>query len=202
MDNVMLEVFGYIGSALVVISMLMSSIVKLRVINTVGSVISGIYALICGAIPLALMNICLITINIYGLVKIFKIKQVYDLVVGEADDALVEYFLRRYEGDIKSYFPDFEQVRAQGNKAYVVCCDGNPAGVMLGRENDGVFDIRIDYSTPVYRDCSVGTYLYSNIGRENIHTLRFSENSSEAHVSYMKKMGFVQENGVYVNKPD
>lgn len=202
MDNVMLEVFGYIGSALVVISMLMSSIVKLRVINTVGSVISGIYALICGAIPLALMNICLITINIYGLVKIFKIKQVYDLVVGEADDALVEYFLRRYEADIKSYFPDFEQVRAQGNKAYVVCCDGNPAGVMLGRENDGVFDILIDYSTPVYRDCSVGTYLYSNIGRENIHTLRFSESSSEAHVSYMKKMGFVQENGVYVNKPD
>ena len=57
MDNaMMIEIFGYIGSALVVVSMLMSSIVKLRIINTVGSVISGIYAVICGAIPLAVMN--------------------------------------------------------------------------------------------------------------------------------------------------
>ena len=70
--KMMIEIFGYIGSALVVVSMLMSSIVKLRIINTVGSVISGIYAVICGAIPLAVMNICLITINIYGLVKLLK----------------------------------------------------------------------------------------------------------------------------------
>ena len=201
MDNAMIiEIFGYIGSALVVISMLMSSIVKLRIINTVGSVISGIYAVICGAIPLAVMNICLITINIYGLVKLLKIKQIYDLVIGEADDALVGYFLNRYENDIKSFFPEFEHTRAGGYKAYIVCFVGNPAGVMLGRENDGVLDILIDYSTPVYRDCSVGAYLYSNIAANSIHTLRFSENSSEAHISYMKKMGFVQENGAYINK--
>ncbi len=57
MDTAMLiEIFGYIGSILVVVSMLMSSIVKLRAINTIGSVISGIYAVVCGA----LMNICLI----------------------------------------------------------------------------------------------------------------------------------------------
>ena len=201
MDNAtMIEIFGYIGSALVVISMLMSSIVKLRIINTVGSVISGIYAVICGAIPLALMNICLILINIYGLIKLLKTNQVYDLVLGEADDALVSYFLNRYEEDIKSYFPEFEPTRSSGNKAYVVCCDGNLAGVLLGKEKDGVLDILIDYSTPVYRDCSVGAYLYSNVDTNRIHTLRFSEDTSEEHMSYMKKMGFVQENGVFVKK--
>lgn len=201
MDSaMMIEVFGYIGSALVVISMLMSSIVKLRVINTVGSVISGTYAVICGAIPLALMNACLIAINIYGLVKLLKIKQAYDLVTGEADEALVSYFLNRYEDDIRSYFPEFEHTRAGGNRAYIVCCDGNPAGLLLGRENNGVLDILIDYSTPVYRDCSVGAYLYSHMDSGSIHTLRFSEKASAAHISYMKKMGFVQENGAYVKK--
>ena len=65
-----LEIIGYIGSFLVVISMLMSSIIKLRVINTIGSVISGIYAVICGALPLALMNLCLIIINVVNLVKL------------------------------------------------------------------------------------------------------------------------------------
>ena len=72
--NMLLEIMGYIGSTLVVVSMLMSSIVKLRVINTIGSIISVIYALLCGALPLALMNLCLIIINIYNLILLFKQK--------------------------------------------------------------------------------------------------------------------------------
>ena len=37
----MIEIFGYIGCIFVIISMLMTSVVKLRVINTVGSSISA-----------------------------------------------------------------------------------------------------------------------------------------------------------------
>ena len=43
--SMIIEIAGYIGSVLVVVSMLMSSIVKLRIINTTGSSISAIYAL-------------------------------------------------------------------------------------------------------------------------------------------------------------
>ena len=60
-----IELFGYLGSFLVVVSMLMSSVIKLRIINIIGSTISGTYALIIGSFPLALMNICLIIINAY-----------------------------------------------------------------------------------------------------------------------------------------
>ena len=67
-----IEIFGYIGSVLIVVSMFMSSVVKLRIINTAGSVISGIYALISGAFPLFVMNICIIVINIYNLIKLMK----------------------------------------------------------------------------------------------------------------------------------
>ena len=35
----MIELVGYLGSALVVVSMLMTSVVKLRVVNTIGSAI-------------------------------------------------------------------------------------------------------------------------------------------------------------------
>ena len=136
MDIAMLiEIFGYIGSALVVVSMLMSSIIKLRVINTVGSIISGIYAVIVGAVPLALMNSCLIAINVYNLFKLLKTKQVYDLVDGDVDDAFVTYFLNHYAEDIKVYFPGFRKQDIYGKKAYIVCCDGNPAGVLVGEEN-------------------------------------------------------------------
>lgn len=189
----MIEAFGYVGSALVVVSMLMSSVVKLRVINTVGSIVSGIYAIICGAFPLALMNGCLIVINVYNLFKLLKTKQEYDLVEGRAEDMSIRYFLEHYIMDIKKYFPEFEKEKVGGAMAYMVYCDGTPSGVLLGKENNGVLDIMIDYSTPAYRDCSVGKYLYSRLPSKGIDTLLFSQKESEPHVVYMKKMGFKKE---------
>ena len=88
--NIWLEIFGYIGSALVVVSLLMASVVKLRIINTLGSVISGTYALIIGSFPLALMNISLIIINLYYLYKLLKTKQQFEIVKATGDDAMVK----------------------------------------------------------------------------------------------------------------
>ncbi len=201
MDMVMMiEIFGYIGSALVVVSMLMSSIVKLRVINTIGSVISGIYAVICGAIPLALMNTCLIMINVYNLIKLLKTEQDYDLVEGGGEDPLVRFVLEHYEKDIRLYFPGFETKDAGEKQTYIVCCGANPAGMIVGEVKDGNLDIMIDYSVPAYRDCSVGAYLYSKLAEGEVHTLRYRGSLSDAHVSYMKKMGFVEEQGAYVKR--
>ena len=71
----LIEIFGYIGTILVVVSMLMSSMVKLRIVSTVGSTVSGIYAMISGALPLALMNVVIVIINVYNLIKISKEKK-------------------------------------------------------------------------------------------------------------------------------
>ena len=183
--QVLLEIFGYIGSFLVVFSMLMSSVVKLRVINTIGSVVSGIYALICGAYPLVLMNGCLIIINVYNLYKLLKTEQQYDMVESKKEDALLGYFLEKYQKDIKKHFSNFTK-DASYDKAYVVCCNGNPASVLLGKEK-GVIDIVLDYSIPTYCDCSVGTYLYSQLSTQGIRTLEYCLADTEEHIAYMKK---------------
>ena len=95
--SVIIEVTGYMGSFLVVLSMLMSSIVKLRMINTVGCCISATYALIIHSYPLALMNICLIAINIYNLIKLLKTEQHYSLVCIDTKNPLLGYFLNFYK---------------------------------------------------------------------------------------------------------
>ena len=69
--NLYLEIFGYIGTILVIISMMMSSIIKLRFINISGSIISTIYSIINGVWPIVVMNICLIIINTYHLIKYY-----------------------------------------------------------------------------------------------------------------------------------
>jgi len=74
--NIYWEMFGYLGTALVVISMMMTSVTKLRVINVCGSVISAIYAAYGNAWPIVVMNICLIAINLFHLVREFRQKRV------------------------------------------------------------------------------------------------------------------------------
>ncbi len=70
--NIYLEIFGYIGTALVLLSMMMTSVVKLRLINMAGSLISMIYAIIYGTWPVVLLNFGLILINGTQLLRMRK----------------------------------------------------------------------------------------------------------------------------------
>ena len=65
--NIYLEIFGYIGTALVLLSMAMTSLTKLRIVNMAGSVISAIYAVLSNAWPVVLLNVGLIIINAFQL---------------------------------------------------------------------------------------------------------------------------------------
>ena len=86
-----IEAIGYLGSALVLVSFLMASVVKLRVVNTIGSVIFTAYAFIIHSYPTAIMNVCLVLINIYYLVKMSNTKVDYSIVRVNTKDALVSY---------------------------------------------------------------------------------------------------------------
>lgn len=68
--TLLVEIFGYIGTALVLTSMMMTSVVKLRVVNMCGSFISMIYAIITKAWPVVLLNAGLIIINAIQLIRV------------------------------------------------------------------------------------------------------------------------------------
>lgn len=192
-----IELAGYLGSTLVVVSMLMSSVIKLRIINTIGSCISATYALIIHSYPLALMNICLIIINCYNLAKLLKSEQQYDLIPVNTDDAFLAYFITHYRQDIQNFFLEADLNVSASDTAYIVCCKAVPAGLLLGnRTEKGTLDITVDYATPTYRDCSVGKYLYSKLPEQGIRKLVYS-GSCKHHKDYLLKMGFVYTHGVY-----
>lgn len=70
--NVYLEIFGYLGTAFVLLSMMMTSINKLRFFNILGSAISAIYALFTHTMPVFFLNAGLIIINIVQLIKYYR----------------------------------------------------------------------------------------------------------------------------------
>ena len=69
--NYYLELFGYLGSLLIILSMMFTSINKLRIINIIGSIISLTYSIIIDAWPIVILNASLITINMYHLIRYY-----------------------------------------------------------------------------------------------------------------------------------
>lgn len=192
----MIEMIGYLGSVLVLVSMLMSSVIKLRLINTIGSIIFAVYAFIIQSYPTAIMNVVLVGVNVYNLIKLLKTTKEYDLVKVKANDSFVNYFIEHYKNDIAIYFPDFEKSDSF-DVAYIICCKADPAGILLGKQSSGEIEISIEYTTPMYRDCSVGKYLYSKLCEEGIKKLTYKA-VNKKHAEYLEKMGYSEENGNFV----
>lgn len=197
---IIIELVGYLGSALVLVSMLMSSVVRLRIINMIGSAIFAAYAMIIHSYPTAFMNGCLVLINLYNLMKLTRQDKHYDLIEEHADGPFITYLWKYYQEDILKYFPDFDMLKNEkDDKVYVACCDTVPAGFLLGKDKgNGVLEVVIDYSTPTYRDCSVGKYLYSKLSESGIRKLVCGVTQVSTHKEYLTKMGFVEkQNGGY-----
>ncbi len=197
--NTIVELIGYLGSALVVVSMLMTSVVRLRIINLIGSAIFTCYALLIKSYPTAVMNLFLVGINVYHLVRLLKVQKQYDLIPTDANDRYVAYLLEKNGDDIRAWFPDFVLPKGGDVIAFLVCCDSNPAGLFLGRRMDGgAVEVLLDYATPVYRDTSVGRYLYDQLARSGCKSLVFRANAPR-HVGYMQKVGYRKnDKGEYV----
>jgi len=67
--KIALEVFGYFGTALVIVSFFMKDIKWLRGINMAGGLVSLIYAICVNTMPVVVLNSVLITINAYQLMR-------------------------------------------------------------------------------------------------------------------------------------
>ena len=67
--NIYVELIGYLGTALILVSMMMTSVLRLRWLNLAGSVASMIYALICGTWPVLVLNLSLAIIHIVQLIR-------------------------------------------------------------------------------------------------------------------------------------
>lgn len=196
--KIILEIVGYIGSAFVVVSMLMTSVVKLRLINATGSIISIVYAAIVHAYPLAIMNFCLVVINIVNLYKLLHSKNEYSVVDVKADDSFARFFFDSYKDDIKKYFSDVEGIEGC-SEVHIVCVGSSPVGIIAGNESDGCLNVRLDYTTPSYRDCSVGKFLYPYLAEKGVKKIA-AVSSSETHSAYLKKMGFSKDGTADGNK--
>ena len=195
----LIEAFGYLGSLLVLVSMLMTSVVKLRIINTIGSVIFTIYAFIIKSYPTALMNFCLVLINLHFLWKMGRTDKEYEIIKVGRNDALLNHLLDHYHDDIVKCFPGISYDAKKADQIYVVLCQGKPVGMTLGKRDGDSLELSLDYSIPEFRDFSIGAYLLSNLKKEGIKKVVY-RGPDENHLNYLKRLGFEYNDGIYVKQ--
>ncbi|WP_420630531.1 hypothetical protein [Candidatus Leptofilum sp.] len=66
------EMLGYLASVFVAVSLMMRSLVKLRVINLVGALLFTAYGLMIAAYPVAVVNGFIVLVNIYYLQQSYR----------------------------------------------------------------------------------------------------------------------------------
>ncbi len=192
------QAMGYFSTVLILISFLMTSVVKLRLFNLIGSIIFVVFAFLTKSYPTAIMNIGLCLINIYFLIRLARSKSLTLHLPIDRESAYLKEFLKLYQEDIRTFFPGFDPADEKNETAYFVYYDMNPVGLIIGhRTEDNAFAIAMDYTIPKYRDASVGRYLYPHLlGEEGFSALEFC-NAGEKHAKYMAKVGFRREGDCY-----
>ena len=67
-----LELVGYAASVLIAISMMMSSILRLRLFNLAGAAGFAVYGLLIHAYPVAVLNGITMVVNVYYLQRMLR----------------------------------------------------------------------------------------------------------------------------------
>lgn len=188
------EVIGYLASALVVASLAMTSVVRLRIVSLVGSVVFVVYGALLPSIPIVITNAAVAALNIWFLRKEFAPNRDLGTVPIEPDAPFLLDFLHSHAGDIAGIHPHFD-VPAPGDFALVLIRDGLPAGALVGTPEGKTLRLRLDYVMHAYRDSRIGHWLYgpgarvfTGAGFERVVALADSEMSER----YLERVGFVR----------
>ena len=204
MDINWLEWLGYLASLIVLISLLMSSIIKLRWINLVGSSLFSLYGFLLGALPVGLMNLGIAIINIYYLVKIYSASaknEYFKILSIEKDSEYFNHFLNFYEEGLKKFANPSRLKTNTYDVSFYILRNMVPAGVFLGSKHDeNTLKVELDFVIPEYRDFKIGSFVYEESKDHFLdkgYNRLISYSSYDEHIDYLRKMGFEEkeENG-------
>lgn len=196
------ELVGYLASALIVTSLAMTSVVRLRVISFVGSVTFVVYGALIGAWPVIVSNAIIALINVWHLRRELGPRQDLGMVEVHHEDPYLTDFLRTHLDDIHRSQPGFTSAHLD-DVAFVLTREGLPAGALLGRKDGRDLHVDLDYVMHAYRDSRIGRWLYADRagalrGKGIRRVVATAE--TDVHRRYLQAMGFAPDGDRWVRE--
>jgi hypothetical protein len=195
-----LEVLGWTGSIVLVISLLQTRILRLRLINLTGSLILTAYNVAIEVWPMVGLNVVLSVINVYFLVTMLRSRHdptAYTVLEVEHDDRYLQHLLSVHAEDIRRSFPHFGSVQAH-QSAFIILHGDEAVGVVVIEDAEpGVAQVVLDWVTLRYRDSTPGEFvfrrseMFSRRGYSRVVTAPDTANA------YYPKIGFSPQGDRY-----
>jgi hypothetical protein len=165
LGNHWLDIFGWCGSALLIVSLLQTRVLRFRLLNLCASVSLVIFNALVGVWPMVGMNLATSSINIWFISKMLRERHdeaAFDVLQVGPGDAYLQHFLQVHADDIARYQPGFDPSDLGADDlTFQVEKGDETVGVVLIRRDGDVARVLLDYVTPRYRDFSPGEFVWN-----------------------------------------
>lgn len=205
-----LEAVGWIGSILVVWSLMQARVLRFRWMNLAGAAIATVYNAIIGVWPFAFMNFAITLIDIYWLVRLYREAHdegVYKVLAVDADNAFLRHLLAEHTEDIADHEPTFDIDADAGTAAggsrhtFLVVRGDEAVGVVAVTDlGDGAGRVELDWVKERFRDFTPGEFVYrtSPVLREAGFTRLEVVPHPATDTAYLTRVGFRERDGLLV----
>jgi len=197
-----IEIIGYTGSILVAVSLMMRSLLRLRIINLFGALFFTGYGVLLGAVPVAFLNGLIVCIDIYYLFQMWRQKDFFTLLKVSPQSDYLHAFVEFYKDDIKQIIPSYAYKSNAELLCFFILRNMVPAGLFIAKIETGEAHVQLDYVIPNYRDFQVGQFIFDENAAffAQLDITRFvSEGGNDLHRKYLKRMGFVESGDFYIH---
>ncbi len=205
--HTILEAIGWIGSALIVLSVMQSRMLRFRWMNLAGSLIATGYNAVFGIWPFVAMNAAITLISAYWLTRLYreaKDPAVYQVLPVPPDDPFLRHLMAVHAEDIAAHQPAFaaQCVDPDPQLSTLLLVRGDEAvGVVAVRDKgDGVGQVELDWVKPRFRDFTPGQFVYRDSGA--LPAAGFRRLTLTPHAAtdteYLRRTGFRLEGNQWV----
>lgn len=194
------EIVGYLASLFIMLSLLMTSVLKLRWYLLLGNIIYVAYGYMIQSMPILLLNAINAFINIYFIYQALHLKGSYKIIPADLNSPLLNHFVSYYVNDINRYFPNLKTFQEE-DVIFLMIKGTAVIGVAAFRKiDDNEYNIIIDYVAKTHRDQKPGRLLYeeSDLFSMLDTTQIKTECNNPKHEKYLKNMGFVKNGNDWI----
>ncbi len=203
-----LDALGWTGSAVLILSLALSNVLRFRALNLLASVMLVAFNALLGIWPMVAMNGVIAALNIGYLLRLLRTRDdegTYEVVGVDPRSEHLDHLLGVHAADVERHNPGFDLqlllrredppgtcrvlaflvLRGDEVVGVVVLCDGG----------DGVARVELDWVSPRFRDLSVGTFVYRHDGRlaaQGLHRLLANDRMADRD-EYFRRVGFHRE---------
>ena len=197
------ELIGYLGSILVAISLMMKSLLRLRIINLFGALFFTMYGVLLGAYPVAFLNGIIVCIDLYYLFQMWRQKDFFTFLEVSPEGKYLNAFVEFHRDDILEIIPTYKRMTGDDLLCFFILRNMMPAGLFIAQVRGEEAQVQLDYVIPNYRDFKVGRFIFEENAaffRERGIRRFVSDGGSPIHRKYLEKMEFVNQGGTYVHE--